>query len=90
MGRETVEEMHAFIQRHVMELKRVIEEEGIECESELRRSWDVLLDQGEAGKAYEDLEWLRNSGFGGGIEVVDSVEAKFAARVRRNRSLNSL
>jgi len=81
MGKGVVEDMHAFILAHQMALKAVIEKEGIECESELRRSWDVLLDAREAETAERELKELRESGFKGGVEVLDSVSTKYAATV---------
>lgn len=83
MGRENVGEMHEFIQAHVWALKDVVEREGIECESELRRSWDVLLDAEEARTVERELGELRRSGFRG-IEMVDCVGSEFAARVSLN------
>lgn len=80
MGWEQAEALNVFIQDQILTVKEVIEKEGIQCESELRRSYDVLLDESEVANAKEDLAWLREKGFSR-IELVDSVDDKFAPRV---------
>jgi glycine/D-amino acid oxidase-like deaminating enzyme len=79
-GWDHAEALNAFIQDQILMVKEVIEKEGIQCESELRRSYDVLLDDSEVARAKEDLAWLRQEELSK-IELVDSVDSKFASRV---------
>jgi hypothetical protein len=66
-GPETTAELAAFIYRQKYALKRVVEEEGLDCEFEMRRSFDVFLDGEQAGEVKswfekclrEDHEWTR-------------------------------
>lgn len=50
-GEEVATEALDFSRAHVYALKKVVEEEGIDCEFELRRSYDVFCNDGEAGAA---------------------------------------
>lgn len=64
----------------VYQLKRVVEEEGLECEFEMRRSFDVFLDAEEAEEVKEAYfesvrrgeRWTRDVGFVG-PEIVEQV-----------------
>lgn len=42
-GEEAATEALNFSRAHVYALKKVVEEEGIDCEFELRRSYDVFV-----------------------------------------------
>ncbi len=61
-------------------MQNIVETEGIDCEFELRRSYDVLLDQAEADRAKEAFSaslsngelWTRD---------VDYIGPEFAERV---------
>lgn len=50
-GEEAAIEALNFSRAHVYALKKVVEEEDIDCEFELRRSYDVFCNDGEAGAA---------------------------------------
>lgn len=80
MGMESVETFHAFVRQNVYAVKEVIEEEGIDCESELRRSWDVCLDAGEAEEVKKRFAKLKESGMAT-LEDIETVGEKFAERV---------
>lgn len=69
-----------FSRAHVYALKKVVEEEGIDCELELRRSYDVFCDDGEAEAA---LQYVRDRQSAGQqwTDDVALVEAKLAERV---------
>ena len=43
-------------------IKDVVEREGLECEFELKRSFDVFLTEAEAEKAREEFEGCRREG----------------------------
>jgi hypothetical protein len=53
-GQAAADEMAAFVSKQIYAMKRVVEEEGLECEFELRRSHDVWCnaDEAKAAKAY--------------------------------------
>lgn len=53
-GEEAATEALNFSRAHVYALKKVVEEEGIDCEFELRRSYDVFCndDEAEAARQY--------------------------------------
>jgi len=75
------EEIAAFVNEQIYALKEVVEAEGIDCEFELRRSYDVFIDQKEAEEATRffregvkaKAKWVRN---------VDLVGQKYVERVR--------
>jgi hypothetical protein len=79
-GPETTAELAAFIYRQKFALKRIVEGEGLDCEFELRRSFDVFLDEDQAKevKAWfqkclsEGHEWTRECYWVGerGVEQV--------------------
>ncbi|KAF1348261.1 FAD dependent oxidoreductase [Lizonia empirigonia] len=61
-------DLQDYVERVMFELKSIVEEEGLECEFELRRSYDVFTDASEAEDIhawYEDARkkgeaWTRN------------------------------
>ncbi|OQO03359.1 hypothetical protein B0A48_11617 [Cryoendolithus antarcticus] len=64
----TANELAAFVGRQIQALKHVVEEEDLDCEFELRRSYDVFLDPDDAATvrkefrkaAKEGQEWTRS------------------------------
>lgn len=79
-GRENVEEMNAFVTAQMYALKGVVETEGIECESELRRSFDVWLDEEDAKVG--EMEWREQVKTGlKGIKEVEFIPGRVAERV---------
>ena len=52
-GEEAATEALNFSRAHVYALKKVVEEESIDCEFELRRSYDVFCNDGEAEAAHQ-------------------------------------
>lgn len=55
-------EFQDYVGRVMRELKRIVEEERIECEFELRRSFDVFTDAVDAEKVFERYEDARKKG----------------------------
>jgi hypothetical protein len=55
-GVATAEDIARFVTAQIDALKNVIEKEEIECEFELRRSFDVFLDEKEASAARKDFQ----------------------------------
>lgn len=51
-----------YVGQVMQELKKIVEDEGIECEFELRRSFDVFTDQGDAERVYKGFEDARRMG----------------------------
>jgi glycine/D-amino acid oxidase-like deaminating enzyme len=70
-GPEAADLMKEFVEGVIDCLKTVVEEEGLDCEFELRRSFDVFTDDASAEKmraVYEDSRregrrWTRDTGF---------------------------
>ncbi|KAG9201825.1 hypothetical protein G6514_005242 [Epicoccum nigrum] len=54
--------LQAYVHRVIAELKRVVDAEAIECEFELRRSFDVFVDAAEAQDTYARFDAARKSG----------------------------
>nr|OQO27275.1 hypothetical protein B0A51_04911 [Rachicladosporium sp. CCFEE 5018] len=67
-GVAAANELAAFVDRQIQALKHVVEEEDLDCEFELRRSYDVFLDPDDAATvrkefrkaAKEGQEWTRS------------------------------
>jgi hypothetical protein len=76
-GPETTVELAAFIYKQKYALKRIVEEENLDCEFEMRRSFDVFLDGEQAGEVRgwferclrEGHEWTRECCWVGEGEV---------------------
>lgn len=51
-----------YVGRVILELKRIVEEEGLDCEFELRRSFDVFTDAGQASTIHAKYETARLAG----------------------------
>jgi len=83
-GLEETGELWSLVKRNVFALKAVIEEEGIECEAELRRSFDVCLDEKEAENVEKDFEWMRRESGLAGLEELDVIRGKNVKRVSRH------
>ncbi|KAI0861129.1 FAD dependent oxidoreductase [Xylaria cubensis] len=62
-GLEKAEELIAFVGAHVDAFKDVVERERLDCEFELRRSYDVYMSEKEASSVRES--WARHSVRGG-------------------------
>ena len=69
-----------FSRAHVYAIKKVVEEEGIDCEFELRRSYDVFCNDGEAEAAREYVRASQSAGQQWTDDVA-LVEAEFAEQV---------
>jgi hypothetical protein len=54
-GASAAEEFAAFVNEQIYALKEVIEREDIDCEFEMRRSFDAFLDDVEAEKVASDF-----------------------------------
>lgn len=61
-GLDAATEFRQLVHDQIYALKEVVEREGLECEFELRRSFDVFLDEGEAEKARVAFERCRKEG----------------------------
>lgn len=87
-GAETAAEIAGFMYKQKYALKRIVEEEGLDCEFELRRSFDVFLDEEEAREAKtwfqqclsEDHEWTRECNW---VEESFVEQASLQAALRR-------
>lgn len=68
------QEVAAFVNEQIYAIKDAVESEGLDCEFELRRSYDVFLDEGEAREAEKlfgdslkmKQKWTRYVDFVGG------------------------
>ena len=79
-GEEAATEALNFSRAHVYALKKVVEEEGIDCEFELRRSYDVYCNEGEAEAARQYVRASQSAGRRWTDDVA-FVEAKLAEQV---------
>jgi len=70
---KTANEMAAFLSNQKYAMKDAVDREGLNCEFEMRRSYDVYIDEGDAKQA-EDLyrtamreghQWARDFDFVG-------------------------
>lgn len=61
-GLEAATEVRDLVHDQIYAIKDVVEREGLECEFELRRSYDVFLTEPEAEKARKEFEDSRNAG----------------------------
>jgi glycine/D-amino acid oxidase-like deaminating enzyme len=80
-GSDAAGEIVEFIRENIYGVKRVIEKEKIEAEGELRRSFDVSLDDDDAEEVKREFEKQLESGFPLS-EDVEYVGKEFAERVR--------
>jgi isocitrate dehydrogenase kinase/phosphatase len=55
LGVDRATEFHDHVMAHIPTLKEVVESESLDCEFELRRTYDVFLDQAEADEAKENF-----------------------------------
>ena len=55
-------ELQDYVERVMVELKRIVEDEGVDCEFELRRSFDVFTDAGDAAEVYKRYTWATREG----------------------------
>lgn len=74
------ESFASFVHNHIFALKHVVEAEGLDCEFELRRSFDVFLDEGQAEYARTQYQAGVKAGHRWTKEV-DFVGAEFAEQV---------
>ena len=79
-GEEAATEALNFSRAHVYALKKVVEEEGIDCEFELRRSYDVFCNDGEAEAARQYVRASQSAGRQWTDDVA-LVEAKLVEQV---------
>jgi hypothetical protein len=79
-GEELATEALNFSRAHVYALKKAVEEEGIDCEFELRRSYDVFCNNDEAEAAVQYVRDRQSAGQQWTDDVA-LVEAKLAERV---------
>lgn len=49
-GLEDAEAITAFVHEHVYALKEVVETDGLHCEFEVRRSFNISMNEAEASK----------------------------------------
>lgn len=79
-GLEAANEMAAFLSDQKYAMKDAVDREGLNCEFEMRRSYDVYVDEGDAKQAEElyrtaireSHQWARDFDFVGG-EFVEQV-----------------
>ena len=69
-----------FVRANIYAVKSVIEKEKIDAEAELRRSFDVALEEEDAGNVKKEFEAQLESGFPL-MEEVNFVGPEFAERV---------
>ncbi|CZR66791.1 related to oxidoreductase [Phialocephala subalpina] len=81
LGETAAGEVVKFIRENIYGVKRVIEKEKIEAEAELRRSFDVSLDEEDAREVKREYERELESGFPL-TEDLQFVGEEFAERVR--------
>jgi len=82
-GEEAATEVLNSLHAHVYALKKVVEEEGLDCEFEMRRSYDVFCNDDEAEAARQYVRACQQAGQQW-TDDVDFVEEKFAEQVMRN------
>lgn len=80
-GRSNAGDIIRFIRANIYAVKRVIEEENIDAEAELRRSFDVSLTEDDARAITREFEELLQDGFPL-MQDVGYVGERFAERVR--------
>jgi hypothetical protein len=86
-GEEAATEALNFSRAHVYALKKVVEEEGIDCEFELRRSYDVFCNDGEAEAAVKYVRDRQSAGqqWTDDVALVDPKLAEQVSAVERTR-----
>jgi hypothetical protein len=84
-GEAAAEDIAAFVVKHMYAMKKTVEEEGLDCEFELRRSYDVWCNEKEAGdaKAYVKASHRAGQAWAAGVDLVAD---KYAEQVRRPTS----
>ncbi|KAL4909342.1 hypothetical protein BDW74DRAFT_146409 [Aspergillus multicolor] len=80
IGRDAAGEIVRFVRANIYGVKRVIEDEGIQAEAELRRSIDVSLQDGDAVSVKRGFEEQLRSGFPL-MEDVGYIGGEFAERI---------
>jgi len=80
LGEAQTEELHAFVRANQYAVKQLVEDEGIQCQGELRRSFDVALDEEGAKEMVEGYKHLKKIGLAG-LQDVDVVEGENVNRV---------
>ncbi|KAF3041497.1 hypothetical protein E8E12_001944 [Didymella heteroderae] len=55
-------QFQTYVSRVILEIKRTVEEESLDCEFELRRSFDVFTDADQASSIYEKYDTARMAG----------------------------
>lgn len=80
-GLDAASEVRDLTQRQIYAIKDVVEREGLECEFELRRSYDAYLGAEEAEARREEFEACLKDGQAWTREV-DWVGPQFAEQVR--------
>lgn len=88
-GSTAAGEIVTFIRANIYAVKRVIEKEKLEAESELRRSFDVSLDEEDAKEVKKEFEEQLESEFPL-TEDLGYVGEEFAERVRIDSSNDDL
>lgn len=80
ISRDCVAEVNQFVQKQVHAVKACMEKEGFDCESELWRSYDVMLDEKDAERVTSEICELRKSGLKA-MNQIDVVGKKFVEKV---------
>ena len=80
-GPVVAEEMAQFVNDQIYALKRAVEKEGLDCEFELRRTFDVFLDAEEAEEVIRGFRSSLKAGHNWTREV-DLIGKKFAEQVK--------
>lgn len=85
-GVEAAETHFAFVQKQLSAFKQIVETERLDCEFELRRSYDVYLNEDEAKLARKQYEQSLRDGQKW-TEAVQMLDCAMAEQVRIASSL---
>lgn len=79
-GAAVAEEYATFVNNHIYAIKQTVERESLDCEFELRRSYDVFLDVEEAEKVRKEFQASLKEGHSWTRER-HIIDAEFAEQV---------
>lgn len=86
-GEELAMEVRDLVTANIYALKDVVETEDLDCEFELRRSYDVFVDEDDAAKARKDFKAALKTGQRWTRDI-DLTEGKSVEQVRRKLHFN--
>ena len=82
-GPEAAETITAYHRAHIHALKKTVDEEKLDCEFELRRSFDVFCNEAEAKAACDSYVASRKAGHAW-TEQVDILDSRHIEHVSSN------